>query len=204
MKITAIGTALITLALLFSYQNCSVHESEGRKTLNTLTIQDLIDERTSSSSSLGKLSGSHCEPFLRQEDFQKVFTTDFELKLYHNEEFSQWTCLASSHKNSENGLETVLCSISAEELGRLQAPQSHPLADPHAEGMLSGGSLGFVSQTTNNTTLHFLGALADSNYGIRCSYTFTSQASYQAQAQAALERASHLVHSIAKLAPKDL
>lgn len=193
--------------LVFSYQNCSVYQSDGRKFIekNGLAGFDSLAQSSntndnsngaSSGSKVTKLSLSDCSPYLTNEQ-AKSFTSDSVTSQFlFDPNRNELSCLLSYEKN-------ILCTISPENLAlALGIPNSVSASDMTSDpiGSFDGTSFGYIKRNADKSvTLNFLGALKAAPEAIVCSEVFASEADLQADIDNSVERLARIVHAMSPM-----
>lgn len=179
-----------------AFQNCSLHQSEGRKYVEDGRAKFAKDNQTSLSSTSSKLQSS-CEPYLNDAAASEAMGVFSSTKLVFDESSASVSCVISSNDGSKTpALDVAVCSVSAANLELLQnAPDQTMVLDPY--GPLSRGSLGFSRKLNSGATQFvFVGSSDSAMEAVACHFTFENDAEYQSHSGDALERSARLVHQM--------
>ncbi len=181
-----------------AFQNCSLHQSEGRKYVEDGRAKSAKDNNLSLSSTTpaGKL-GTSCEPYINDAAASEAMGVFSSTKLVFDQSNQSVSCVVSANEASQTpALDVSVCSISAANLELMQnAPDQTMVLDPY--GPLSRGSLGFSRKLSNGATQFvFVGSSDSAMEAVACHFIFESDAEFQSQSAEALERSARLVHEM--------
>ena len=181
-----------------AFQNCSLHQSAGRKYVENGSAKRAMDNSAalSSSSPSVKLESS-CDPYLSDAAASEAMGVFSSLKLVFDQSSDSVSCVVSANEGSLTpALDVAVCSVSASNLELLQnAPDQTMVLDPY--GPLSRGSLGFSRKlSTGATQFVFVGSSDSAIEAVACHFTFETDVEFQAQSEQAIERSARLVHQI--------
>ncbi len=184
-----------------AFQNCSLHQSAGRKYVEDGSAKramgsSLTLSSTTSPNPAGKLSSS-CEPYINDAAASEAMGVFSSTKLVYDQTSESVSCVVSANDGSQTpALDVSVCSVSAANLELLQnAPDQTMVLDPY--GPLSRGSLGFSRKLSNGVTQFvFVGSSDSAIEAVACHFTFQSDAEYQSLSDEALERSARLVHAM--------
>lgn len=181
-----------------AFQNCSLHQSAGRKYVEDGSAKYAKDNLSlASTSNSVKLSGSSCEPYLGDAAASEAMGVFSSTKLVFDQSSESVSCVISANEESQTpALDVAVCSVSASNLELLQnAPDQTMVLDPY--GPLSRGSLGFSRKLSSGATQFvFVGSSDSAMEAVACHFTFDNDSDYQMQSAEAIERSARLVREI--------
>lgn len=179
-----------------AFQNCSLHQSSGRKYVEDGTAKDAVDGVIGNGQKLSARSDG-CEPYINNAAASEAMGVYSSTKLVFDQSSESVSCVVSSNEGSKvPALDVAVCSVSATNLDLLKnAPDQTMVLDPY--GPLSRGSLGFSRKLSNGMTQFvFVGSSDSAVEAVACHFTFDSENEFNEHSDEAIERTARLVHAM--------
>ncbi len=188
---------------IFSFQNCSVHESEGRSILEEQGVQfdcaegdTECEEANEQVNSKSLYSPDACLPYLSSEFIQNELQSD-QVRIWAQLDASnRFTCMSSSLDRDANEMDTVVCHIAKEYL--LNDYNRSAFFPEGAESLTSyENSLAFYKKQENGIYLvGLLASIAEQSQGVYCKISWSENS--EIEVAAALKRLESYTKEILK------